>query len=44
MLCTGLLVAAAGLRGALIFFAAGNVLLGLYAVTARPARSLDPPG
>jgi hypothetical protein len=44
MLLNGLLIGAAGLRSALVLFAAGNVLLGAYAIGARAARRLDPPG
>jgi MFS family permease len=43
MLTYGALIGAAGLRTALVLFAAGNLALGAYAVTARAARSLDRP-
>jgi MFS family permease len=43
MLVYGAVLGALGLRAALILFAAGNLLLGAYAVVARPARVLDPP-
>jgi MFS family permease len=40
MLLYGLLMDAAGLRAALVFLAAGNVLLGLYAIANRATRDL----
>ncbi|WP_433291962.1 MFS transporter [Actinoplanes sp. CA-030573] len=43
MLTYGLLIDVAGLRAATALYAAGNVLLGAYAITARPARRLDRP-
>ena len=42
MLLYGFLIDAAGLRPALLFFAAGNVLLGGYAIGNRSARRLYP--
>jgi hypothetical protein len=34
------MIGALGLRAALVFYAVGNVLLGLYAIANRPARAL----
>ena len=42
MLLYGFLIDAAGLRMALVVFAAGNLLLGVYAVVNRHARRLRP--
>ena len=42
MLVYGFLIEAAGLRAALILFAAGNLLLGVYAVVNGSARNLHP--
>ena len=42
MLLYGFLLDAAGLRGGLLLFAAGNVLLAAYAIGNRPARRLEP--
>lgn len=43
MLTYGLIIDVAGLRAATVLYAAGNVLLGAYAITARPARRLGRP-
>lgn len=40
MLCYGFVIEAAGLRTALLALGVGNVLLGAYAILARPARTL----